>query len=104
MWGCVIFALASFRDKVYFNVKILPGAALRSHYHLLSSSAVTVTCMSMLLSDLLFVLVPICSSVSPSVSLRWYFLFVLVSSVCVTLTHAVYIGFLCVILECFMSE
>lgn len=61
--------------KVYFYVKILPGAALRSHYHLLSSLAVTVTCMSMFLSDLLFVLTPICSSVSPSVSLHRYFLF-----------------------------
>ena len=55
---------------VYFYVQILPGAALRSHYHLLSSSVVTVTCTSVVLSDLLFVLTPICSSVSPSVSLH----------------------------------
>lgn len=58
---------------VYFYVQILPGAALRSHYHLLSSSVVTVTCTSVVLSDLLFVLTPICSSVSPSVSLHRYF-------------------------------
>lgn len=49
---CVIFSV--------FYVKILPSAALRSHYHLLSSLAVTVTCMSVVLSDLLFVLIPIC--------------------------------------------
>ncbi len=87
-------------DKKYiFVLKSCPGAALRSHYHLLSSLAVTVTCTSVVLSAVLFVLIPICSSISPSVSLcRYFFICLLVQ--CVLLSLILYILGFCVSSVC----
>lgn len=62
-----------YADNMYIYAKILPGAVLRSP---VSKLTVTVTCTSMCLSDLVFVLVPICWSVSPSVSLWCFFFFI----------------------------